>query len=385
MEDQAHEGMAPGGRRPDLIRRWMGPAMVLFLLLAVVAGGFLAVQRYVGQPGPLPPGEARIVEIPPGTGLRAIRGLLAREGIVRDDARFEASAILLGVRSRLKAGEYLFRGPISPRELFRDLSEGRVHLRRLTVPEGATIRDVAGLLQAQGWGGESVEDFARDPLLVASELGFAASSLEGYLFPDTYLFPKRTPAEKIVRAMTARFRQVFSEVCKDTETQGIRFDCRLGGKAEGAAGTHATPIVVPAHGIVILASIVERESAQAEERPLVARVFLNRLRLGMKLQADPTVLYGLGDPDRALTRDDLERPTPYNTYVHPGLPAGPIGNPGRLALQAVFDAPPGDWLYFVLQGDGRHSFSTTLAEHNRAVGRYRQAQREEKNREAVSN
>src|SRR5207253_803585 len=204
-------------------------------------------------------------------------------------------------------------------------------LHQLTVPEGLTVRQVVQLLAASGFGAEeSFLCLLQDASFLASE-DLPPAGAEGYLFPDTYQFPLATPQERILRAMVHRFREVSGP--------------SLGRRAA-------------AHGLteeqaVTLASLVEEETARPEERRLVAAVFLNRLRRGMPLQSDPTVLYGRPDASRHLTHADLLRPTPYNTYTIPGLPPAPIANPGRAALEAAVDPAPVDYLYFVARGDGQ--------------------------------
>ena len=186
-----------------------------------------------------------------------------------------------------------------------------------------------------------------DPQFLAAE-GLPATGVEGYLFPDTYAFPLAMPTDRLVRAMLQRFRDV-------TGPTFVRRAADLG---------------IDVHAAVTLASLVEEEAQRPDERRLVAAVFHNRLRRGMPLQSDPTVLYGRQDSNRSITRADLRRPTPYNTYVIAGLPPGPITNPGRAALEAAVDPAPVGYLYFVARGDGSHQFSTTLAEHHAAVARW---------------
>jgi len=187
---------------------------------------------------------------------------------------------------------------------------------------------------------------AADPGL-AQRLGVTATGLEGYCFPDTYAFIKNTPPETVLRTMVSRFHRVFA--------------------AERAAAGDPSRLGLTDHEVVILASIVEKETARPDERPLIAGTFLNRLHRGIPLASDPTVIYGIPHFNGNLTRSDLESPTPYNTYVRAGLPSGPIANPGRAALRAALDPAPVDYLYFVSRNDGSHQFSRTLEEHNRAV------------------
>jgi UPF0755 protein len=228
------------------------------------------------------------------------------------------------------------------------LVRGEVLLHQLTLPEGVTRQDIAALLAAQALAGaDQVLAMTADADL-AKELGIPAPTLEGYLFPDTYRFARHLPVATILRAMVDRFHQYFGAAQED-QARKLRL----------------TP-----HEVVILASVVEKETGSASERPLIAGVFLNRLRRGIPLQSDPTVIYGLPQFDGNLTRAHLVTDTPYNTYTRRGLPAGPICNPGAAALDAVLSPAATPYLYFVGKGDGTHHFSATLVEHNAAVARY---------------
>jgi UPF0755 protein len=213
---------------------------------------------------------------------------------------------------------------------------------------GLIVRDVVRLFVDAGFGAEeSFSCLLEDPrFLDAADL--PVTGAEGYLFPDTYAFPLATPQERILRTMVQRFRDVAGP-------EFVRGAARIG---------------LTAHQAVTLASLIEEETGEPDERRLVAAVFLNRLRRGMPLQSDPTVLYGRTDCDRTLTRADLRRATPYNTYTIAGLPPAPIANPGRAAIEAAVDPAPVDYLYFVSRGDGTHEFSATLTAHNAAVNRY---------------
>jgi len=224
-----------------------------------------------------------------------------------------------------------------------------VRLRPFTVPEGRTLFETAGIIAATGLAAEEelLEEMT-DPAFIR-DLGLDADSLEGYLFPDTYFFGQEATAAAILKKMTARYRQVFAE------------EMQLSGNPTGL-GEHA---------IITLASLVEAETARAEERPLIAGVFLSRLEKGMRLQCDPTVVYGqlLLDPgfNERLKLRHLRQPTPHNTYLNYGLPPGPICSPGRLAIRAVLQPEKTDFLFFGSRNDGSHEFSRTLQEHNRAV------------------
>jgi UPF0755 protein len=245
-------------------------------------------------------------------------------------------------------GEFFVTTPLSPLDLLARVTSRPDAVHPVTIPEGLTVREVVRTLAGAGFGSEeSFFCLLDDPEFLAAE-DLPAEGVEGYLFPDTYAFPLAMPADRILRAMIRRFRDVFTPA--------------LVAKAQASG--------LSPHDAVTLASLVEEEARRADERRLIAAVFVNRLRKGMPLQSDPTVIYGREGDDRTITRDDLHRPTPYNTYVIPGLPPAPIANPGRAALEAAVDPAPVDYLYFVARGDGSHQFSSTLAEHNAAVARY---------------
>ncbi|MCS7315323.1 MAG: endolytic transglycosylase MltG [Bryobacterales bacterium] len=291
------------------------------------------------------------VMVPRGTSSFAIGRMLAEAGVIRYRWQFWL-ARLLRPTARLQAGEYRFDRPASTWEVFDRLVRGDVFYYELTVPEGSNMFEIAAALERLGVvGSDEFLKEARQPAMIR-DLAPRAPTLEGYLFPDTYRITRNTTAREICRQMTARFRQVWRAL--------------------------NTPADV--HETVTLASLIEKETAIPEERPLVASVFLNRLRLGMPLACDPTVIYAALLEERyrgALYRSDLESEQPYNTYRRPGLPPGPIANPGVEAIRAAINPARTDYLYFVAipDGSGRHQFSTDLASHQRAVARYRRGQK----------
>ncbi len=318
-------------------------AATLVLLAALAAGAWF----WSWANSPLPTDRATVIFIPRGSGVRRITALLAEKGIIADDLRLPLLARLTGLGGRLRAGEFRLRPGLTPLGLLRLLEQGRVVQHRITIPEGWTVHQVASLLAARGWvDATRFLALARDARFISS-LGLHVPSLEGYLFPDTYVLVRgATDERRILGMMVSRFLAVWQDLAADADTTLSR------------------------NQVVILASIVEKETGAAAERPLIARVFLNRLARGMRLQSDPTVIYGLASFDGNLTRKDLRRRTPYNTYVIPGLPPGPICNPGRASLAAVLHPADSDALYFVSRNDGTHQFSRTLREHNRAVRLY---------------
>lgn len=303
---------------------------------------------YVFRPGPDISIDSVAVTIPKGTSVRGIREILARDSIIHDDIRFLLLAKFSGYGSRLQAGEFRLRTGMPPGEVLRELASARSIQYAVTIPEGLRAAEIAELLGELGWcNPDKFIKFVSDrPLL--EKLGMAhLDSLEGYLFPDTYLFTRDiSGAEKIIPLMVQRFSAVWDEL---------------------TAGLDEEP---DQQGTVILASIVEEETGAAEERPLIAGVFHNRLQTGMRLQSDPTVVYGSKNFAGPISKEDLQTPTPYNTYTLSGLPVGPISNPGKEALRAVLYPTPTDHLYFVSKNNGTHQFSKSLIEHNRAVNKY---------------
>ncbi|MDH3392391.1 MAG: endolytic transglycosylase MltG [Desulfobulbaceae bacterium] len=322
---------------------------LLFFLSLLAAGGWL----YLYAVTPMAPGDdvGRTVVIPPGASLSGIQRILVKEELVADDFRFRLLARLLQVGRRLQAGEYHLAKNLSPAQLLFEIESGRIVQRPVTIPEGVNLKEVAAILASGGWlGQEEFLRLVRDPDFVRRQMRVDAATLEGYLFPDTYYLTRGMQGREIVAMMVARLRTMLGE---------------LGIDREGKVGQGLT-----LHQVLTLASIVEKETAAPSERPLIAQVFLNRLQRGMRLQTDPTVIYGLASFDGNLTRKDLRTPTPYNTYIIKGLPPGPIGNPGRASIEAVLNPAEGSYLYFVSKNDSTHYFSKSLAEHNRAVRKY---------------
>jgi UPF0755 protein len=324
--------------------------LALFVMLVAAAAGWLAYQRF-NQPYQGYDGSEQFVELAPGDGTQAIGRKLVEAGIVRDRNSFRLALWMSGSARRLKAGEYRFERPMTVTEVVGKLAHGEVYLRPITFPEGLSVVEMARIFEAHGLG--RAADFvsaARNTALV-SDIDPAARTLEGYLFPETYNLGRRAGATELVRMMVGRFHQVFGE--------GLRAEAQAHGLSVRQA--------------VTLASLVEKESAREEERPTVAAVYLRRLRVGMPLQCDPTVIYALqmaGRYDGNLTKEGLAFNSPYNTYKFPGLPPGPIASPSRSSLQAAAKPADADYLYFVSRNDGSHEFARTLDEHNRNVHKY---------------
>ncbi len=328
---------------------------LLLLLLIAVAGGVAARYAFdvlLERPAPTPPTPIR-VDVEPGESFRSTAKKLEAAGLVSSALALTLWARWTHADRQVRHGAYRFAEPLSPIGLVEKMRSGEAMIVRVTLPEGATARDLALALEHAGLGAAPRFLALMHDSAFANSLGVSADCLEGYLFPDTYFFSPLDTPEKILATFVARFHQAFTpEMTEEAQRGGFTL-----------------------HQIVTLASVVEKETGRAEERPLVASVFRNRLRLGMPLQADPTVIYGIADFDGNLTRRDLETPTPYNTYTTAGLPPGPIANPGDASLLAALRPADARYLYFVARDDGSHEFNARLADHNRAVNRYQRSRR----------
>jgi len=340
------------GRRKARRRSRKGPGaggVLLVLLLAVLAAGGIGAWMVLSPYGP---SAETFVELEPGSSSMQIASQLEGAGVVRSQFAFD---LLRWVRGRkLRAGEYRFDHPAPMIEVYARIAKGDVYTRTLIVPEGANIFDVAARVEQAGFDSRQafLDAATKDAGLVA-DFDPGAKSLEGYLFPDTYRFPRRTAASQIAAAMVRRFRAVAAQL-------GLKENV---------------------HTVVTMASLVERETAVDAERPLVASVYENRLKKKMPLMADPSLIYGLeleGQWRGTIYQSDLQRNTPYNTYLHAGLPPGPVANPGARALRAAMEPAQTGYLYFVASGSnpqGRSLFSSTLDEHQRDVADYRRAKK----------
>lgn len=319
--------------------------------LLVSAGFGIWIWSYAITPIPAREGANLHILIPPRTSLAGIGSILAENGVIPPGRGFYYLARISRLSQRLQAGEYLFTSGQTPYQILRTLATGATVRWSVTIPEGTNIYQLADILAEGGWGErDHFLELARDPQILAKH-GVEGASLEGYLFPDTYQLLRGHNPREIIELMLERGRQVRQKL----------------------GDLHENPLGLSPHQVLTLASIVEKETAVPEERPLIAQVFLNRLRQRMRLQTDPTVIYGLRDFNGNLTRKDLETPTPYNTYLINGLPPGPIANPGRAAIAAVLQPASESYLYFVSKNDGTHYFSRDLAEHNRAVQKYQKS------------
>jgi len=323
--------------------------VVLAALACLAVAGMLAgvsVNRFLQTPV-APDGEPLII-IQAGTPLQRIAERLEKSGVIGSARYFTLLARWQGKATQVQAGEYLFVEPALPDEVLHRLVVGDVRMVRITLPEGLTLRETAQRIADFGLCSlDKALDAIANPELLKRH-AVPAANLEGYLFPETYTLRSKMTVEELVEAMLVE---------GEARLQADMLDAAKG-------------LGLDRHQLVTLASIIQKEAGNNSEMPLISAVFHNRLRAGIPLQADPTVIYGVPDFDGNLTRKHLATPTPYNTYQRRGLPAGPIANPGEAALHAA--AWPADvgYLYFVARGDGTHEFNTTLAQHNRAVRRY---------------
>jgi UPF0755 protein len=322
--------------------------LCFLLLLGLAAGGFALYrleQPYQGFHG------ETFVEFPRGTGTGEIADTLVKAGVVR--SRWDFLLARVASRTRvLQAGEYRFDNAASPMEVVRRIGRGDIFYYELVVPEGRNLFDIAAAAEQLGlFPAPRFLEAARNPALIR-DLDPQAPTLEGYLFPDTYKLSRHTTPDRLCRLMTGKFRDAWRSL-------------------------HTTADV---HRTVTLASLVEKEGKLADERPRIAAVFENRLRIGMKLDCDPTTIYAALLQQHyhgVIHRSDLDSEHPYNTYRHPGLPPGPIANPGLASLHAALAPSDSDSLYFVARADGSggHEFSSNIAAHESAVERYRRALR----------
>jgi UPF0755 protein len=298
-------------------------------------------------------GAAELFRIERGASLSAVSAHLERRGLVRSALATEWLGRFDGRAGTLRSGEYEVSADMTPREMLAHFAEGPMKTWSVALPEGLRLEEIAARLEAAGLvSAEAFVVVARDPAFVAS-LGLPGESLEGYLFPETYRLPRDLPAREVARILTREFQKAWAPL-------------------KGAASERGLSL----REVVILASIVEKETADPSERGRVASVFLNRLARKIPLATDPAVIYGIEDFDGNLKRKHLrDLQNPYNTYRHPGLPPGPISNPGAAALRAVVQPEETDYLFFVSRGDGRHVFSRTYAEHDAAVDRYQRQRR----------
>lgn len=304
----------------------------------------------------LPPsaGGESVITVNPGQNLKQISKELEKQGVIRNSTYFRLLARYKGVGKNIRAGEYLIPKNLTPDQVLERLVSGKVIYRRFTVPEGKTLVEIAQIVYKTGICDANVfVSAASDITGMEKYLPPGAKDLEGTLFPETYTYTRQTTPKQLVSMMTGHFRRVFDKLWESKNPE----------------------YALKPFETVIMASIVEKETGRADERPIIAGVFFNRLRINMRLMSDPTVIYGIPNFNGNITRKNLETPSPYNTYLIGGLPAGPICSPGAESIKAALHPAQTQALYFVARGDGSHQFSNTLEEHNLAVNRYQRGGR----------
>lgn len=323
---------------------------ILAVILALGVGylGFEAFRFMSAGPGRAD--ELVVFEVPSGRSFKQIADRLQEQGIILSAFKMRVVARMTGLDGRVKRGEYQLNRAMTPQEVLSVLISGRSIQYPITFPEGSNMFEMAGLLEAKGlYKAADFLQMVRDRDVIRELLGIEVSSLEGYLFPETYNVTKYTSLRELIGNMVANFKTVYGHL----EAQ------------------NPNRIQLPRHEVVTLASVVEKETGAPEERPMIASVFFNRMNKGIKLQSDPTIIYGIwietGRYKQNITKDDIERPTRYNTYTVPKLPFGPIANPGREALEAVMKPGTSDYMFFVSRNDGTHIFTRTYEEHLKAV------------------
>jgi UPF0755 protein len=323
--------------------------ILIFTLVSLITVGL--IHSYTVLFLPLSPGaEWKEVVIQKGMNFKEIAALLKKEGIIKNDFFFDLLGRTFGITKKVRAGYYSISPSIPMIDVLKILKQGMIIEYSLTIPEGLTIEDIADTIEKLGF--SKREDFisiTNDRGFIKS-LGIEADSLEGYLFPDTYLMPKGITSQEIAERMINRFREVITPEIEN----------------------RAKEIGFTIKEVITLASIIEREAQVDSERALVSAVYQNRLRKGMPLQADPTAIYGIKRLNERITRKDLKNKSPYNTYIIQGLPPGPIANPGLKSIKASLHPADVDYLFFVSKNDGTHHFSRTASEHHEAVIKYRE-------------
>ncbi len=321
------------------------PSLLLLILLSLSILGGIGYQQLLS---PLAPAQQVIYQLRPGASLSQVAEDLQTAGVLRNALALKLFARLNGQSGQIQSGSYRFVAAATPEQILQRLVAGDVEKVSLTIPEGYTQQQIFARIAELGFGNaEKLQQLAHDPEFIKS-LQLETESLEGYLFPETYLFTPGIDEAALLKMMVEQFH--------------TRLDAKLLSKAK--------QLKLNRHQLVTLASIIEKETGKVEEMPLISSVFHNRLQRNIQLQTDPTVIYGLKDFDGNLTRTHLKTPTPYNTYIIRGLPPGPIASPGLAALLAAAEPATSQYLYFVSRGDGSHQFSATLKEHNRAVYKY---------------
>jgi len=326
-----------------LLRKIILTGLLAGVLGLLIVFGFVKLNQPVGTSH-----SVQIVDIPPGTAFTQVSHLLYKSGLLESEWFFQVLGRVQRVDRKIIPGEYELHAGMRPTELLAKLVNGEVYEYSVTIPEGYSVVQIADILERKGLADKrDILRLNRDQTFIHS-VKVDASTLEGYLFPDTYRFARSMPPEFLVRTFVSRFHEMVTpELKAQAKTMGMTLQ-----------------------EVVTLASVIEKETGLATERSLVSGVFHNRLRRNIPLQSDPTVIYALAYFDGNIRKADLSVDSPYNTYKVRGLPPGPIANPGLAAIQAALYPTPSDFVYFVSRNDGSHKFSATLAEHNKAVDKY---------------
>lgn len=314
------------------------------LIITAIAGSF----AYQALLSPTAPTTAFTYQLKSGISLNQVAHDLHAAGVLRSPFSLRLLASLNNQSGKIQSGTYLFTAMATPEEILGRLVRGDVIKASLTIPEGFTLKQIIQRIAELGYGRLArLQELAASPDFIHS-LGVKSNSLEGYLYPETYLFTPGIDESQLLKMMVGQFHQHLTpKLLAHAESRNLNL-----------------------HQLVTLASIIEKETGRIDEMPLISSVFHNRLTRNIPLQTDPTVIYGIDDFDGNLTRKHLQTRTPYNTYVIRGLPPGPIASPGQNALQAAAEPAETNFLYFVARGDGSHQFSSTLKEHNIAVRKY---------------
>ncbi len=327
--------------------------VLLYIAIPVAAGmaTYRALHYYFLDPVNPANTQTVLIDATETKSFKEIAQSLQSQGLIRNSLTFRLLAQLQHKDTLVKAGEYEIAPSMSPQQILNKLVRGEMFTRRVTIKEGMTLSDISGALEQAGIITRAAFDTAAHDAQLLLEESVQATSFEGYLFPETYQFPRNTTARKIIKMM---HEQLEKRWLTDWAQRAAIYD-------------------LSKHQVLTLASIIEKESGNFEEQPVISSVFHNRLKRGMRLQADPTVIYGIPNFNGNITKDDLTTLTPYNTYMIEGLPPGPIANPGIAAIKAALFPTDTNFLYFVGNGDGKHVFSETLSEHNDAVNRFQRA------------
>jgi UPF0755 protein len=321
---------------------------VIFVILMIVSAALVTDLWLYANRASSENTDTVVIQVNAGQPFKITTDNLYTQRLIHSPFRFNLIARLKGYDKKLQAGEYLISGSMSPLNILEKLKKGEVRLYKLTIPEGFNIYQIAELIEKAGFANKVDFIKAAENAVHARQKLVQADTFEGYLFPDTYFFPKNISVQKIITTMVDRFWSVFKPEWKK-QAQAYGFTV---------------------HQVVTLASIIEKETGAPFERPIISSVFHNRLKKKMRLESDPTVIYGIQDFDGNLTRKHLATLTPYNTYRIKGLPAGPIANPGQASLEAALFPTHTPYIYFVSKKDRTHQFSTNLKDHNKAVRKF---------------